>query len=670
MSKNMTKKTIQITLPDGSRRSYDRGVTTQEIAASLGPRLARDTLAGKVDGQVVDAGRPIQDDAAVEVITPSHADALWVIRHTASHVLAHAVKELFPEAKVAGGPATQDGFYYDFDKPEPFSEEDLARLEERMKEIIARDLPLRRHEMPRAEAVAHFEAEAEPYKVHFAREKGGDIVSTYEQEGFTDFCAGPHLPSTGKVRSFKLLSTAGAYWLGSEKNKMLQRIYGTAFGDKKALAAHLELLEEAKKRDHRRLGKDLDLFSIHEDLGTGLIYWHPRGARLRLAVEDFAREIHERHGYQFVVTPQIARDHLWKTSGHYDFYRDSMYTMRIDEDEYVLKPMNCPEHIAIFKTRRRSYRELPMRYFELGTVHRYERSGTLHGLLRVRAFTQDDAHIFCTPEQIEDEISGVLDLTGEIMTTFGFKDYEVELSVRDPQTPEKYAGSDAEWLQAEKALENVLSRHDLPVKRMEGEAVFYGPKIDIKLVDAIGRRWQLSTVQFDFNLPKRFGVVYTGADGKDHTTVMVHRAIFGSLERFIGILIEHYAGAFPLWLAPVQAMVLPITDRAVEACNTLAAGMRAAGLRVEVDLRNEKLGYKIREAQLQKIPLMLVVGDREAASGTVSVRSRTGGDLGTADPQDLTRRLLEIAGQRQSEINLDEIVSGSGDRRPEAAQRS
>jgi threonyl-tRNA synthetase len=666
----MTKETIQITLPDGSRRDYPSGVTTQEIAASLGPRLAKATLAGKVDGQVVDAGRPINADASVEVVTPTHEDALWVIRHTASHVLAHAVKELFPEAKVAGGPATAEGFYYDFDKPEPFTEDDLARLEERMTEIVARDLELRRREMPRAEAVTYFEAEAEPYKVHFAREKGGDIVSTYEQEGFTDFCAGPHLPTTGKVRSFKLLSAAGAYWLGSEKNKMLQRIYGTAFWDKKDLAAYLDLLEEAKKRDHRRLGKDLDLFSIHEELGTGLIYWHPRGARLRLAVEDFAREINERRGYQFVSTPQIARDHLWKTSGHYDYYRDNMYTMSIDDDEYVLKPMNCPEHIAIFKTRRRSYRELPLRYFELGTVHRYERSGTLHGLLRVRAFTQDDAHIFCTPDQIEDEISGVLDLTKEIMQTFGFKEYEVELSVRDPLTPEKYAGDDADWLQAEKALENVLARHDLPAKRMEGEAVFYGPKIDIKLVDAIGRRWQVSTVQFDFNLPGRFGVSYTGTDGGDHTVVMVHRAIFGSLERFIGILIEHYAGAFPLWLAPVQAVVLPITDRAVETCKAMAAEMRAAGLRVEVDLRNEKLGYKIREAQLQKMPLMLVVGDREAAAGTVAVRSRLGGDLGSASPQELTRRMLEIAGQRLQEINLDGIVSGPGDRHPEAAQRS
>ncbi len=649
---------ITITLPDGSRRSYPRGVTTWEVAADIGPRLAKDALAGLVNGRVLDVYRPIDEDAHLEVITPDHPEALHVIRHTASHVLAQAVKELFPEAKVAGGPATEDGFYYDFDKSTPFTEEDLARLEERMADIVKRDLDVRRRELPRQEAVAFFNREDEPYKVYFAREKGGDVVSTYHQEGFTDFCTGPHLPSTGKVRSFKLLSTAGAYWLGSEKNKMLHRIYGTAYWRPEDLEAHLHRLEEARKRDHRRLGKDLDLFSVHEELGTGLIYWHPKGARLRLAVEDYAREVHGRHGYQFVHTPQIARDHLWKTSGHYDYYLDNMYTLKIDEDEYVLKPMNCPEHIAIFNTRRRSYRELPLRFFELGTVHRYERTGTLHGLLRVRAFTQDDAHIFCTPEQIEDEIAGVLDLTQEILRAFGFTQYEVELSVRDPQTPEKYAGSDADWRRAEAALESVLGRQGLPWKRMEGEAVFYGPKIDIKLVDAIGRKWQVSTVQFDFNLPGRFGVTYTGADGAEHTAVMVHRAIFGSGERVIGTLVEHYGGAFPLWLAPVQAVWIPITDRTLEACRQGAAAMRKAGLRAEVDERSEKLGYKIREAQMQKVPLMLVMGDREAEAGTVAVRSRDAGDVGTADPAALTARLRELVAHRRLELDLAGVVSG------------
>jgi len=667
----MSSETIQITLPDGTRRAYPRGVTTHGIAESLGPRLAQDALAGEVNGRILDVYIPILEDATVAVVTASHPGSLHILRHTTSHVLAQAVKELFPDAKVAGGPATEDGFYYDFDKPTPFSDEDLQRIEKRMTEIIGRNLELRRRELPKEEAEAFFRAEDEPYKVYFAHEKGGVTVSTYHQEGFTDFCAGPHLPSTGKIGSFKLLSTAGAYWLGSEKNKMLQRIYGTAFWRRKDLDAYLHRLEEAKKRDHRRLGKDLDLYSIHEDLGTGLIYWHPRGARLRLAVEDYAREIHERRGYQFVMTPQIARAHLWKTSGHYDYYRENMYTMQVDEDEYVLKPMNCPGHIAIFKSRRRSYRELPVRYFELGTVHRYERSGTLHGLLRVRAFTQDDAHIFCTPDQIETEISKVLDLTAEILGTFGFDTYEVEFSVRDPRTPEKYAGSNQEWEQAEKALQNVLTRHDLPVKRMEGEAVFYGPKIDIKLVDAIGRSWQVSTIQFDFNLPGRFGVTYTGADGEEHTAVMVHRAIFGSVERFIGTLVEHFGGAFPLWLAPVQAVILPITDRTIASCQETARMMVEAGLRVEVDLRNEKLGYKIREAQMQKIPLMLVVGDREAADGTVAVRSRETGDMGTAAPAALTQRLVEIASQRRLTTNLDGIVSGPRDRQEEkAAQRS
>ena len=647
---------ITITLPDGSSRTFPKGVTTREVAESIGPRLAKDALAGKVNGEVVDVYRPIERDAAVEVVTPDHPDSLGVIRHTASHVLAQAVKELFPDARVAGGPATEDGFYYDFDRATPFTEDDLERLEKRMADIVKRDLEVRRRELSREEAIAFFEREDEPYKVYFAREKGGPVVSTYTQQGFTDFCQGPHLPSTGKVRHFRLLSTAGAYWLGSENNKMLQRIYGTAFWRQDDLRAHLERLEEARKRDHRRLGIDLDLFSVDDELGAGLYYWHPRGAQLRLAVEDYAREIHARHGYQFVQIPHIARDHLWRTSGHYDYYRDKMYTLQIDSSEYVLKPMNCPGHIAIYKSRRHSYRELPIRFFELGTVYRYERSGTLHGLLRVRGFTQDDAHIFCTEDQLEAEIAGVLDLTREILGTFGFDEYEVELSVRDRSVPDKYAGTDEEWDRAEEALERVLKHQALPARRMEGEAVFYGPKIDVKLVDALGRKWQASTVQFDFNLPGRFGVTYTGADGAEHTAVMVHRAIFGSVERFIGTLIEHYGGAFPLWLAPVQAVFIPITTRNVERCREWAALYRGSGLRVEVDDRNEKIGYKIRDAQLQKIPLMLVVGDREQQNGTLAVRTREAGDVGKALPEKLAVRLQDLAKHRHLDLDLGGVV--------------
>ncbi|MFQ5718478.1 MAG: threonine--tRNA ligase [Acidobacteriota bacterium] len=650
---------ITITLPDGSRREFPRGATVGEIAASIGPGLARAALAGKVNGVVVDVARAIDDDAAVEILTPDDPETLPVIRHTASHVLAQAVKELFPEAKVAGGPATADGFYYDFDKPTPFTEDDLARIEQRMADIVKRDLQLTRRDLPREEAIGYFEQEDEPYKVHFAREKGGPVVSTYTQEGFTDFCQGPHLPSTSKVKHFKLLSTAGAYWLGSEKNKMLQRIYGTAFWDKGALAEFLRRIEEAKKRDHRRLGVELDLFSVDDELGAGLYYWHPRGARLRLSVEEYSREIHARYGYQFVQIPHIARDHLWRTSGHYEYYRDNMYTLRVDDAEYVLKPMNCPGHISIFKTRRHSYRELPLRFFELGTVYRYERSGTLHGLLRVRGFTQDDAHIFCTPDQLEAEVSGVLDLTREVLRTFGFDDYEIELSARDPGTPEKYAGSEAEWNRAEKALERVLSRQGLTARRMEGEAVFYGPKIDVKLVDALGRRWQASTVQFDFNLPRRFGVTYTGADGVEHTAVMVHRAIFGSVERFIGTLIEHYAGAFPLWLAPVQVVFIPIADRHAEQCRNWATLFRGAGLRADVDDRNEKLGYKIRDAQVHKIPLMLIVGDQEQENGTVAVRTRESGNVGNASPEKLLIRLEDTARERRRDIDLSGVIDSN-----------
>jgi threonyl-tRNA synthetase len=557
-------------------------------------------------------------------------NALDALRHSTSHVMAQAVLSVFPEAKLGIGPPIEDGFYYDFDLPRPLTPEDLTAIEARMRESIQEEHPFVRREVSREEALKLFADQ--PYKLELIQEMGEDeVISTYTHDGFTDLCAGPHVEHTGQIPldGFKLLSIAGAYWRGDERQPMLQRIYGTIWPSHEDLETYLQRQEEIEKRDHRRLGKELDLFSIHPELGGGLILWHPKGGLIRAIAEDFWRQEHLEWGYDLVYSPHIGRAWLWETSGHLDFYRENMYSpLDIEGQEYYLKPMNCPFHIMIYKSRRRSYRELPLRWAELGTVYRYERSGVLHGLLRVRGFTQDDAHIFCRPDQIEDEILRCLDLTLHLLRSFGFHEYEVALSVRDPEHKEKYIGDDAMWVQAERSLIRALERRGLPYTRMEGEAVFYGPKIDIHIKDVLGRLWQLTTIQFDFNVPERFDMTFVGEDGREHRPYMVHRALLGSMERFFGILIEHYGGAFPVWLAPVQAVLIPIADRHNEYARQVQQRLQEASLRVEVDDRSERMSAKIRDAQLQKIPYMLVVGDREVAEGTVALRLRTEEDLG------------------------------------------
>jgi len=626
--KALSLEPIRITFQDGSVRAFPRGTTFEEMARAWDPSVAARAIAAIADGVERDIYLAPDRDAAVRFVTPDSPEALGIYRHTTSHLLAHAVKELFPEVKIGIGPATDEGFFYDFERAAPFTPEDLERIESRMREIKARDLPIRRVEQAKEEALRYFRGLGDNLKVELVDEKGGAVVSCYRQDSFMDFCTGPHVPSTGRLGAFKLLSLAGAYWKGSEHNQQLQRIYGTAFATEEQLQVHMKMLEEARKRDHRKLGPALDLFSIEETAGPGLIFWHPNGTAVRQVLEDYWKAQHLRHGYQLVTTPHIARDELWRLSGHLEYYKENMYTFPIDETGYVLKPMNCPGHSLIYKARLRSYRELPVRYAELGTVYRYERSGVLHGMMRVRGFTQDDAHIYCTREQIEDEIKGVLDLCLDFLRTFGYDRYEVDLSVWDPARPASYAGDADGWAMGEQALTRALVSRGLTYTRREGEAAFYGPKIDIKMFDAIGRAWQGPTIQFDFNLPRRLAITYIGSDSAPTPVVMVHRAIYGSLERFMGGLVEHYAGAFPLWLAPVQAVVLPIADRHREYGGTVRRDLAAAGLRVELDERNEKIGAKIRDAQLRKIPYMLVAGDREAQARSVAVRSRREGDLG------------------------------------------
>ena len=555
------------------------------------------------------------------------AEHIELIRHSASHIMAEAVQSLFPEAKFGIGPVIENGFYYDFDLQRPLTPEDLPAIEKLMKKIIARNTPFTYEEMSKDDARRIFAAQ--PYKLELIDEIAEERVGIYRQGKFTDLCRGPHVKSTVAVKAFKLLNIAGAYWRGDEKRPMLQRIYGVAFETQAELDEHIKKLAEIEARDHRKLIKQLDLVSFHEEAGAGLAYWHPKGGLIRVLIEDYWRKRHLESGYDIVFTPHIGRAHLWETSGHLGFYKDSMYSpMEIDEQDYYIKPMNCPFHIMIYKTRMRSYRELPLRWAELGTVYRYERSGTLHGLLRVRGFTQDDAHIICTPEQIEDEILRVLDFCLSILHAFGFDNYKTELSVRDPQNLSKYAGSNDMWQQAEASLVKALDARNLPHERKEGEAVFYGPKIDIKIKDVLGRAWQCSTIQFDFNLPERFDMTYIGDDGKERRPYMVHRALMGSLERFFGVMVEHYGGAFPVWLSPVQVMIIPIADRHIEYAKKLETEFKVDGLRVQVDARPERMNSKIREAQLQKIPYMLVVGDKEMAADSVSVRLRTGEDLG------------------------------------------
>jgi len=558
------------------------------------------------------------------------SSALEIYRHSASHLMAAAVHSLFPGVHLGIGPAISDGFYYDFERADGFVEEDLQKIETRMKELVAQDISYEPSIISKEEAIEYFTRQGEHLKVELIREKAGEKLSCYRLGDLADFCLGPHLCSTGQVDpdSFHILSIAGSYWRGDEHRQQLQRIYGTAFLTAEELAEYLKQLEEAKKRDHRKLGRELNLFSISEEAGPGLVFWHPKGTRVRLVIEDFLRSELFRRGYEFVTTPHVARDVLWRTSGHYEYYRQNMYVFSIDDEEFVIKPMNCPGHIQIYKAQMHSYRDLPVRFAEFGTVYRYEKSGVLHGMLRVRGFTQDDAHIFCTREQVNDEISSLMDLVLFIMTSFGFDQYKVELSVRDESKKKEYAGTEEDWQMAEEALTQALRVRGISRTRMEGEAVFYGPKIDVKLIDAIGRSWQLSTVQFDFTLPKRFNLSYIASDGREHEPVMLHRALLGSIERFLGVLIEHYAGAFPIWLAPVQAVVIPISERHHEYARKVMDRLTESGLRAEIDSRNEKMGFKIRAAQTQKIPYMLVIGDKESESGAVSVRNRFSGDEG------------------------------------------
>jgi threonyl-tRNA synthetase len=633
---------LTVTLPDGSRKDFPTGTRPIDVAKSISPRLAADAIVARVDGNLYDLTRPLENDASIEILSSKNPEALNVYRHSTAHLLAAAVLELFPETKLGIGPPTDTGFYYDFQRDAKFTPEDLEEIEARMRELQAKNLPFERKLTSKEEGLRKYAGDW--MKRELIQERAGDVFSEYTLgPNFIDFCRGPHVPSTDKLKAFKLLSIAGAYWKGDEKNPQLQRIYGTAFFTQKELDEYLRRIEEAKKRDHRKLGQELDLFSIQELAGPGLIFFHPKGGAVRKVIEDWMRNEYVRRGYSLVYTPHIARSDLWKTSGHYNFYSENMFTrMELDDAEYQLKPMNCPFHILIYRDRLRSYRDLPVRLGELGTVYRYERSGVMHGLLRVRGFTQDDAHIFCTPEQIENEVVDCLQFAIDTLNTYGFSDYEAELSTWDNGASGKYDGAPEQWDLAEKALQRATARLNLKVKISPDEAAFYGPKIDVKLVDAIGRLWQLSTVQFDFTLPRRFGLEYIGEDGKSHQPLMVHRALYGSIERFFGILLEHYAGAFPVWLAPVQAVVLPITDRQTWYAADIHRKLKDAGFRAELDSRNEKVNLKIREAQLQKVPYMLVVGDREAEAGTVSVRNRKHGDQGAVSVEQFVDRLTGL----------------------------
>ena len=675
----MSEQLIKIQLPDGSIREVPRGTTPFYIATSISPRLAaavvvariRPLTAAAVEAEtdeaaseasmygaqqtgerLVDLTAPLKEDVALELLKETDEAALRVVRHSAAHVMATAILELFPETKLGHGPATDAGFFYDVYRETPFSDADLAAIEVRMAEVVARDEKFVREEESREKGLTDYSAQGEFMKVHFIEKftKPGDEISIYRNGSFTDFCRGPHVPSTARIKAFKVTSVAGAYWLGDEKNQQLQRIYGTAFFSDKDLKAHFARLEEIKARDHRVLGKQLDLYSIQEVAGSGLIFWHPKGGIIRKTMEDWMRNECVRRGYEMVYTPHIMRREMWKISGHEENYGENMYpAMELDDAEYRLKPMNCPGHILIYKNSPKSYRDLPVRYAELGNVYRYERSGTMHGLLRVRGFTQDDAHIFCTPQQIEDEIAGCIDFAESVLHTFGFKEFKIELSTWDPKD-KKFIGSADKWDGAVGSLTKVLDSRGIPYKIIPGEAAFYGPKIDIKLVDVLGRMWQLSTVQFDWNLPARFGLEYKGEDGELHQPVMVHRALFGSVERFFGVLIEHYAGAFPLWLSPVQIGLVPISEKHLEYAEQVKAKLEAAGLRVELDSRNEKMNAKIREFTLQKVPFVLIMGDKEANTEAVSVRTRGKGDEGSVPLADFITRATGLLASRSAEL--------------------
>jgi len=635
------EKNVKIHLRDiASVDVSSQGLNGFKALQALGIDNTEKFAAVKINGKIKDLSTEIDSSAELEPVYIDSHEGLQILRHSTAHIMAEAVKDLFPGVKVTIGPAIKDGFYYDFDYERPFDAKDLPKIELKMTEIIGKDLPFIRSEVLSDEAIELFKSQGESYKVELIKDLSEEKVSIYKQGNFTDLCRGPHLPSTGKIKAFHLTHVAGAYWRGDETKAMLSRIYGIAFADQESLDAHLENLEEAKKRDHRKLGRELDLFSIQEDLGPGLILWHPKGGTIRTIIEDFWRQEHYKAGYEIVYSPHIGRAKLWQTSGHLDYYQENMYSpMDIEGQEFFIKPMNCPFHITIYRSRIRSYRELPLRWAEMGTVYRFERSGVLHGLLRVRGFTQDDAHIFCRPDQIEDEVLNCLDLTLHLLRSFGFHEYEVMLSVRDPERKQKYIGNDDMWEMAEGSLVNALERRELSYKREEGEAVFYGPKIDIKIKDALGRAWQCTTVQFDFTLPERFDMAFIGKDGQEHRPYMVHRALLGSLERFFGILIEHYGGAFPVWLAPVQALILTITDRNIPYGEDLLKILFEAGVRAEKDFRNEKLSFKVREAQTKKIPYMVIIGDKEMVTGNVTVRLRDGHNLPPMSPKELIDRI-------------------------------
>lgn len=627
---------IKITLPDGSVREYEKGVRVFDVANDISSGLARAAVGAKLNGKVVGLNHIIEEDASMSILKFSDDEGADIFRHTSAHILAQAVKRLYPNTKLAIGPAIENGFYYDFDSEHKFTPEDLEKIEAEMKKIVKEQLDIERFELTREEAIKFLKDKGEDYKVELVMGLPEDaVISFYKQGEFVDLCAGPHLPNTKKVKAIKLLSIAGAYWRGDENNKMLQRIYGTSFEKKKDLDEYLHRLEEAKKRDHRKLGKELDLFSIQEE-GPGFPFFHPKGMVIRNILEDFWRKEHVKRGYGEVKTPIILNEELWHRSGHWDHYKENMYFTNIDSVDYAIKPMNCPGAMLLYKRKMYSYRDFPIRMCELGLVHRHELSGVLHGLMRVRSFTQDDAHIFMLPEQVKDEIKGVIDFVDYVYNIFGFK-YHVELSTR----PENSMGTDEEWELATNALREALEEKGLEFKINEGDGAFYGPKIDIHLEDAIGRTWQCGTIQLDFQMPQRFDLTYVGSDGNKHRPIMLHRVIFGSIERFIGILIEHYAGKFPVWLSPVQVSILPISDKFNEYAFEVMKILEEKGIRVEVDTRAEKIGYKIREAQLNKVPYMLIVGEKEAENKTVSVRARGEGDIGTFDVEGFLNRILD-----------------------------
>ena len=634
---------MKITLKDGSSKEYAQSMSVIDIAKDISEGLARVATAGEVDGEVVDLRTVIDKDCELNILTFNDEKGKGAFRHTTSHIMAQAIKRLYPDTKLAIGPSIEDGFYYDIDRETPLVAEDLEKIEAEMKKIVKEDIPIKQYTMPRAEAIAYFKEKDEPYKVELIEDLPEDsVISFYSQGEFTDLCAGPHLMSTKPVKAFKLTSLAGAYWRGSEKNKMLQRVYGTSYPKKAELEEYLHMMEEAKKRDHRKLGKELGLFMMREE-GPGFPFFLPKGMELKNQLLDYWREIHKKAGYVEISTPIMLSRHLWETSGHWDHYKDNMYTTVIDDEDFAIKPMNCPGGILVYESEPRSYRDLPLRMGELGLVHRHEKSGQLHGLMRVRCFTQDDAHIFMTPEQVRDEIKGVVKLINEVYSLFGFK-YHVELSTR----PEDSMGSDEDWDMATEALRGALDDLGLPYVVNEGDGAFYGPKIDFHLEDSIGRTWQCGTIQLDFQLPLRFNLEYTGADGEKHRPIMIHRVAFGSIERFIGILIEHFAGAFPTWLAPVQVKVLPISDKYADYGKKVLDALHEAGIRAEMDTRSEKIGYKIREAQGQKIPYMLIAGAKEEEAGLVSVRSRFAGDEGQ---RSLEQFIADIKEEIASRVN-------------------